>query len=289
VLKFIEPMHPTLAPSAPEGEDWIHEIKYDGYRTQLVIDETGVRAFTRNGFDWSDRYPTLLIAAGELRCASAIIDGEAIVQDEQGRSDFAAFAGAMTARPEDIVFMAFDLLHIDGRDVRQEPLTDRRARLRDLIGCHDPSCRLQFSDDVASSGPELFRAVEGLQMEGIVSKRAFSPYRSGRSKAWLKVKCFAEDEFTVIGFETAQGGPPAALLAREADEGLSYAGAAMVTLSGPQRERFWRTVERTRTNRAAVPVRHNRGQWVTPGMRVRARYLRGSDKLRHATLLEILP
>ncbi len=288
MLTFIEPMHPTLAPSAPEGGGWIHEIKHDGYRTQLVIDKTGVRAFTRNGFDWSDRYPTLLSAAGELRCGSAIIDGEAIVQDEQGRSDFAAFAGAMATRPNDIVLMAFDLLHIDGQDVRPEPLIDRRARLRDLIGCHDPASRLQFSDDVASSGPELFRAVEGMGMEGIVSKRASSIYRSGRSKAWLKVKCFAEDEFTVIGFETAQGAPPAALLAREADEGLSYAGSAMVTLSGAQRERFWRTVERTRTHRPAVPIRHDRGQWVTPGMKVRARYLRGSDKLRHATLMEVL-
>jgi DNA ligase D-like protein (predicted ligase) len=281
-------MVPTLASCAPEGAGWTHEIRHDGYRTQLIIDESGVRAFTRNGFDWSDRYPTLLKAAGELKCSSAIVDGEAIVQDEQGRSDFAAFACAMIARPEDIVFMAFDLLHIDGRDVRQEPLIDRRSRLRDLIGCHDPHCRLQFSDDVASTGPELFRAVEGMGLEGIVSKRASSTYRSGRSKAWLKVKCFAEDEFTVIGFETAQGAPPAALLAREAEGELSYAGSAMVTLSGPQRERFWRTVEGTRISRAAVPVRHDRGQWVTPGMRVRARYLRGSDKLRHATLMEIV-
>jgi ATP-dependent DNA ligase len=155
----------------------------------------------------------------------------------------------LISRPEDIVFIAFDLIHIDGHDVRKEPLIDRRARLRDLIGCHDPSCRLQFSDEFAGSGPELFKAVEQMTLEGIVSKRASSVYRSGRSKAWLKVKCFAEDEFTVIGFETAQGAPPTALLAREANEGLSYAGSAMVTLSGPQRERFWRTVEKTRVPR----------------------------------------
>jgi ATP-dependent DNA ligase len=169
-----------------------------------------------------------------------------------------------------------------------EPLIDRRARLRDLTGCHDPSCRLQFSDEFAGSGSELSKAVEQLEREGIVSKRASSTYRSGRSKAWLKVKCFAEEEFTVTGFETAQGRPAAAFLVREADGGLSYAGSAMVTLSGPQRERFWRTVEQTRTPRPVVPVRHGRGQWVTPRMRVRARFLRGSDKLRHATLTEVL-
>src|SRR5215210_2357874 len=147
-LQFIEPMLPTLVREAPEGQDWLHEIKYDGFRTQLVLDGANARAFTRRGFDWSDRYTPILDAAIELGCASAIVDGEMIVQDEEGRSDFHAFQNAMRHEPERLVFMAFDLLYIDGRDVRSAPLFERRERLFDLIGYHDPGCRIQHSEHV---------------------------------------------------------------------------------------------------------------------------------------------
>ena len=99
-LGFVEPMLPTLAPEPPQGDDWLHEIKYDGYRTQLVIEGSSVRAFTRSGHDWSERYQPILKAASDLECQSAILDGEMIVQDEQGRSDFSAFKRAMDRRPE---------------------------------------------------------------------------------------------------------------------------------------------------------------------------------------------
>jgi ATP-dependent DNA ligase len=137
-------------------------------------------------------------------------------------------------------------------------------------------------------GPLFFDQVAGLEMEGIVSKKANSRYRSGRAKSWLKIKCFAEDLFTVIGFETGTGTAPTALLAREGPEGLSYAGSAMVTLAGPQRERFWRTIERDAVSTPALPMSKSAGRWVKPSMRVRARYLKGSDKLRHATLTELV-
>ena len=288
VLAFVPPMVPALAHDVPEGEQWIHEIKYDGYRTQIVIAGSDVRAFTRNGFDWSHRYPHLLKAAAELPCHSAIIDGEAIVQDERGRSDYHAFAAAIHERPEDIVLMGFDLLHLDGQDLRREPLIDRRARLQEVLGCHDPGCRFLFSEHMSADGREFFEAVDAMGLEGIVSKKANSRYRSGRSTAWLKTKCFAEDLFTVIGFETGQGTAPTALLAREGPDGLSYAGSAMVTLSGPQRERFWRTIERNATPAPVLPIKKSAGKWVKPTLRVKARYLKGSDKLRHATLTELV-
>ena len=288
VLAFVTPMSPTLAHDVPEGGEWIHEIKHDGYRTQIVINGADVRAFTRNGHDWSHRYPHLLEAARELGCRSAIIDGEAIVQDEQGRSDYHAFAAAIHERPEDIVLMGFDLLHLDGEDLRKEPLIDRRGRLQELLGCHDPGCRFQFSEHMSADGKDFFEAVDAMGLEGIVSKKANSRYRSGRTKSWLKIKCFAEDLFTVIGFETGTGKAPTALLAREGPEGLSYAGSAMVTLPGRQRERFWRTIERDAVSMPALPMSKSVGRWVKPSMRVRARYLKGSDKLRHATLTELL-
>jgi bifunctional non-homologous end joining protein LigD len=284
-LGFVEPMLPTLIAEAPEGDDWLHEIKYDGYRTQLVIDGAGVRAFTRNGFDWSDRYPSPLRAAGEVRCSSAILDGEMIVQDELGRSDFGAFKSAMLREPERIVFMAFDLLHLDGADLRPAPLIERRARLQELVGCHDPSCCIQYSEHVIGGGGAMFNACDRMGLEGIVSKRLRSRYRSGRTRDWLKVKCWAEGEFVVVGLERGQDGPPMALLARESGVGLEYAGGAAVTLGGGDRERFWRAVERLSTGEpiAGAP-RKAPAQWLRPELRVRARYLKGSGKLRHATV-----
>lgn len=282
-------MCPSLAIEPPEGTGWIHEIKHDGYRTQLVIENQQVRAFSRNGHDWTDRYPAAVMAVCDLPCENAIIDGEMIVQDQEGRSDFDAFCSALARRSDDIVFMAFDLLHLDGRDIRSEPLEDRRARLLDLIGCHDPHCRIQFSEGVEGSGADFFRAVDAMELEGMVSKRKGSRYRSGRTSAWVKVKTFTEDEFVVIGVERGSGGPSCALLARDGADGLTYAGSAFVTLADGDRERFWREVERLGRERSVVEVSSKSAAWVTPELRVRARYLRGEGKLRHATLVCLEP
>jgi DNA ligase D-like protein (predicted ligase) len=280
-------MTPTLVQQPPEGGEWLHEIKYDGYRTQLIIDHAGVRAFTRRGFDWSDRYPGLLTAAGGLRCSSVILDGEAIVQDEHGRSDFSSFAEAMVSRPEDLVFMAFDLLHLNGRDMRALPLVERRAALVEVVGCHDPSCRIQYSEHV-EEGRSLFEAADRMGLEGIVSKRATSRYRSGPTTAWRKSKCVATAEFVVIGTQPPQNGPACALLAREGAEGLEYAGSAFVTLSEGERDAFWRDMERLRRLSPAVPMAGRSAAWVEPRVRVRARFLKGSDKLRHASLVGLV-
>ncbi len=278
-------MHPTLAEEPPVADQWQHEIKYDGFRTQILIEGSEVRAFTRNGHDWTARYPSIVGAAGELRCSSAILDGEAIVQDEHGRSDFAAFQEALARRPEDLVFMAFDLLHLNGRDLRSQPLIDRRVRLQQLVGCHDPSCRIQFSDHVIGDGAALFEVADRMGLEGIVSKKLTDRYRSGRTRSWLKVKCFAEAEFVVIGTERMPGRPATALLAREEGGQLQYAGGAMVTLSQPGRDAFWRRIEQL--GAASPPVSasaSSNAEWVRPEVRVTAKYQKGGGKLRHATL-----
>lgn len=287
-LSFVEPQIPTLVDEPPSGDEWQHEIKYDGYRTELVISNSGVRAFTRRGYDWTDRYQPVVAAARSLDCSSAILDGEMIVQDEQGRSDFHNFRTTMTNRPEALVFMAFDLLHLDGADLRAKPLSERRARLHDLIGGHDPSRCLQFSEHVVGNGAAMLEAADNMGLEGIVSKRMSSRYRSGPSKAWLKTKCLAVEDFVVIGTERGDG-PSSALLARETNQGLTYAGSAFVTLSNRDRDRFWQAVERLGIHKPPIPMAKRTGaQWLEPCLRVRARYLKGSDKLRHATLAELL-
>jgi bifunctional non-homologous end joining protein LigD len=137
-LAFIEPQLPTLVEQPPTGSGWIHEIKHDGYRTLLVIAGRSRRAFTRNGFDWSDRYQHLIDATAKLRCRCTIIDGEVIVQDDRGVSDFNALKAAIRHEPQRLILYAFDLLHLNGHDLRKEQLIERRAKLKELIGS-DPS------------------------------------------------------------------------------------------------------------------------------------------------------
>lgn len=132
-LSFVPPINPTLRDSPPAGVGWIHEVKFDGYRTQLVVDASGVRAFTRNGHDWTEKYWPIALAAGSLPCKSAIIDGEIVVNDERGISDYAALLRALGKTPGRLTFVAFDLLHLDGGDLRAKPLLERKAALATLL------------------------------------------------------------------------------------------------------------------------------------------------------------
>ena len=122
---FIEPCIPTVSKVAPSGPQWIHEVKHDGYRTLLIIERHKVSAFTRNGFDWTDYYPNVTKVAAKLDCRSAIIDGEVIVQNKNGASDFDALKSAIRWSPQSLVFCAFDLLHLNGKDLRERPLLER--------------------------------------------------------------------------------------------------------------------------------------------------------------------
>jgi bifunctional non-homologous end joining protein LigD len=172
-LGFIEPQLATLVDQPPMGEGWIHEIKHDGYRTQLVIERGAARAYTRNGFDWSDRYPGIIRAAPKLRLRSAILDGEVVVQDAEGISDFEALASAIRGEPERLLFYGFDLLHLDGKDLRNEPLVERRAKLKVLLQ-PDERRPLQFSEEFTGDAAAFFQACADRQLEGVVSKLASS-------------------------------------------------------------------------------------------------------------------
>jgi ATP dependent DNA ligase domain len=125
-IGFVPPLLPTLVDEPPAGDGWLHEITHDGYRTILVIDRGGARAFIRHGNDWTRRYRPIVSAAGWVPCRSAILDGEVVVQDEAGRSDYAALRDAIEGEPHRLIFFAFDLLHLNGRDLRAAPLIERR-------------------------------------------------------------------------------------------------------------------------------------------------------------------
>ncbi|HEY7765189.1 MAG TPA: ATP-dependent DNA ligase [Aestuariivirgaceae bacterium] len=234
--KFIPPQTPVLSAEPPEGDGWIHEIKHDGFRTLLRIDGGDNGAYSRGGHDWSDKYGRLIEAASKLKCRSALIDGEVIVQDKNGLSDFAALRAAIEGASHRLVMFAFDVLFLDGQDLRRLPLIERRERLSALLP-KDPRRAIQFSDHYEGSGAVLFKQACAIGLEGIVSKRALSPCKSGPSKYWLKTKNVVERELILLGTDLDNEGKPIAYLAKPESRrgGLLYAGTAFLALAGDAR------------------------------------------------------
>jgi bifunctional non-homologous end joining protein LigD len=225
---------------------------------------------------------SIVRTAPSLPCKSAIIDGEAIVQDGDGRSDFESLRSAMRARPHSIILYAFDL-HLDGKDLRRETLSERRAKLKQLVGS-DADSRIQFSDEFDGDGEALFKACAERALEGIVSKHALAPYRSGRSRTWLKTKCFTESTFVVVGTDRdRKTGALRALLAHNDGSGLNYAGAAFIALGGDERAQFFAELERLATSWATFKGMHD-VKWCHPKLTVEVKHLAGSKMLRHATV-----
>lgn len=281
-------MLPTLTDEAPSGPEWLHEIKHDGYRTMLSIQSDGIRTFTRNGHDWSRRYRAIVEAAGQLQCSQALLDGEIIVQDGLGRSDFDALPAAIATRPNELIFYAFDLLSMDGVDLRQEPLTRRRLALEAMLSGLDASSPIQFSAGTEGDGKEVFAAAAAMGLEGIVSKRANGRYVSGRSTSWLKTKNFVESELVILAHERTAG-PMTLLLGRRSGAGLTYEGSAIVSLAKREREELWSKMQDQLTDHPAVELgRRMEVSWVRPVLTVSVRHLNGPGKLRHATVRRLL-
>lgn len=283
-LSFTEFATPKLVDTPPSGEGWLHEIKQDGYRTQLILENGQVRAYSRSGLDWTDRYPVIVEAASRLKATSAILDGEMIVADAAGRSDFHALLRSIKSAPEALTFVAFDLMHLDGEDLRSRPLTERRRLLEKLVNS-TPSQAIIFSRAYGGEGADVFAAIEQLGLEGIVSKRETSPYRSGDRAGWLKTKSFELGQFDVIGIDKTPGGAPVALLAKDG----RFMGQGFIALDRSVRDAFWRFVEAEKQDTSPVQGLRKRGaSWIRPGMTAIVKHLRGEpEMLRHASVIEI--
>ncbi|WP_149805213.1 RNA ligase family protein [Mesorhizobium sp. NFR06] len=281
-LSFIKPLDPVQVETPPISDDWLHEIKYDGFRTQIIRDWAGVRAFSRNGHDWSKRYWPIVAAAEKLPAKAFILDGEVIAPEPDGRPNFHEMHSRMTWNAEQLAFVSFDILHLDGEDLRALPLIDRKAKLWDHL-VKPAKGIIQYSDHVAGGGAAFFEAVEKMGLEGIVSKRRESLYRSGKMEAWVKTKCWEVGDFELLGIRREPGKPTAALMARNG----RYAGTAAVTLPQGLRERLWQRVQEAK---AAKPARRvpsafaDDVEWVKPGITGRVKFLRGEHTLRHATM-----
>lgn len=196
--RFHAPQLATLVDAAPEGGDWLHEMKYDGYRVIIAVGKGQVRCWTRNEKDWTDKFGPVAEAARDLNCGNALIDGEIVAFDDNGKTDFSTLQRHLSEGGP-LACFCFDLLHLDGKDLTNRPLAQRKTALKALLD-RTPSDLLLYSEHVLGSGPAVFEKICGAGHEGIIAKRADAPYRSGRGKSWLKVKCTRRQEFVVGGW-----------------------------------------------------------------------------------------
>jgi bifunctional non-homologous end joining protein LigD len=198
---FIEPALASLVGKAPSGRSWLHEVKFDGYRLQARIEDGAAHLLTRTGLDWTGRFGAAVIEAlAALPAETAILDGELVVDRADGVSDFSALQADLSAGRDDrFIYYAFDLLYLDGEDLRASKLTARKARLEKLLAGTDPA-RLRLSEGFEVEGEQMLRHACRLSLEGVVSKRKDAPYHSGRGKDWVKSKCALRQEFVIGGF-----------------------------------------------------------------------------------------
>ncbi len=201
----LQPQLATLASQAPDGSEWLHEIKYDGYRLLARIEEGEVRLITRGGLDWTAKFPTLAHRLGELPLNSALIDGELVHLEPGGTTSFSGLQDAISSgKTGALNFFAFDLLYRDGWDLTGAGLEDRKTALAEIIPPNQQGM-LRYSDHQIGRGPAFLSQACHFALEGIVSKRRTEPYRPGRSRSWVKSKCRNREEFVIIGYTDPEG------------------------------------------------------------------------------------
>ena len=226
VHRYIQPLDPTSVEHPPAGEDWIHEIKFDGYRAQAHKGDGRVTVFSRNGYNWTNRFGSIGELTGSLPADSAIVDGEVVFVGRNGKPDFQGLRGALGRRTDRLHFYAFDLLFLDGEDLRGQGLLDRKQRLKALLrGTPD---QLQYVEHMKGDSRLIVEHACKLGLEGIVSKQVDAPYKSGRQESWRKSKCELTDNFPIVAFVEKLGARPRRIASlyvgrREGDK-LLYAG-----------------------------------------------------------------
>jgi bifunctional non-homologous end joining protein LigD len=261
---FISPQLATLRAKAPAGSKWLHEIKFDGYRLQIHLNK-GVRIFTRNGHDWTNRFP-LIAEAFDIPVEKAILDGEVVVVHD-GRTNFSELqADLASGKQSRMAYYAFDLLYLEGFDLRKSPQVERKRVLKMLFD----ETRLQgpvlYSEHMLTDGNEMFAASCKLGFEGIISKNAEAPYRSDRGEAWLKVKCVQKGKFPVIGFVKDPTGVAALYLGKKEGKELRYMGKVGTgwsrTVSSQIRKQLDTVI--SPKSKLTKPIRKPKAVWVEP-------------------------
>jgi bifunctional non-homologous end joining protein LigD len=276
---FVPPALAELAAAPPDGANFVHEIKFDGYRMQARLDHGAVTLKTRNGLDWTARFRPVAEAVASLPANTALIDGEVVVEDKNGVSSFSALQSALKeSRAGSFVYYVFDFLHLDGRDLAGAPLIERKTRLETLLAKGPSNPVLRMSEHLSERGTVVFDHACRMGLEGIVSKRIDAPYRSGRTRDWLKSKCSARQEFVVGGFTLATGSRRAigALAVGVYEDGkLRYAGRIGTGYTQETAEDLWKRLDLLRIGRspfASLPADERRRNviWVRPELVIEA-------------------
>ncbi len=289
---FLKPQLADEAQAPPAGQEWVHELKLDGYRVQAHKRGKQVSLFTRSGLDWTHRMKPVAAALAKIPAESAILDGEVTVLDAEGLSSFARLQASFEKNEKHpLTFFGFDLLHINGRNPRDLPLRERKQLLRDALG--EGTDEVRLSEDLTGDGVEIFAAACKLHAEGIISKRADAPYAAGRSTRWLKSKCLFEQEFVVGGWVDLSNGTRGVgslLLGYYEDAGkLIYAGRTGTGFT-QKIHRMLRdrldAIEQETMPFAAISAEGRRGaHWVRPELVVQVRFATwtGEQQVRQAS------
>ena len=285
---WIRPQLTQLVQEPPDGNQWLHEIKYDGFRMHARLDHGEVRLLTRNGLDWTHKYPQIARAVASLPARQAYLDGELCGVRADGITSFSMIQMASDAgNAAGLAFFLFDLLYFNGEDLTARPLIGRKERLAGLLP--QAVSPLHYSDHQIELGPAFYEKACALGVEGIVSKRADAPYTPGNRGLWLKVKCLNREEFVVIGWTHPEGARPflGALLLGYYDPGgkLTYAGRVGTGINQAELERLWRRLQPLaietmpldvpppRSTRFGSPLVLSRVHWVQPELVAEVKFL----------------
>jgi len=278
---FIEPCDPTLSEHPPTGDSWLYEIKADGYRAQVHLGSK-VTVYSRRGLDWTRQFGAIADAAARLRVHDAVFDGEAVVYGTTGRPDFQALRRELGgSRSNRLRYHAFDLLALDGYDLRQVAYIERKRLLQELlVGAPEALIYVEYLD---AHGEQAFRSACELGLEGLVAKRRDSAYRSGRSESWIKLKCTKSDTFPIVAFVEKLGAKPRRVaslyIGRHEGDELLYAGKAQsgYTLDDAieVRERLDPFI--TKHSPLAVPIKKPKATWVEPVVEAEIEYAGVTD------------
>jgi bifunctional non-homologous end joining protein LigD len=225
---FVEPSLAALADEPPMADEWVHEIKFDGYRIQARIDGRRVELLSRKGLDWTERFGSIAATLKKLRLSSALIDGEVVVETAAGISSFSELQSELKAGgKERFIYNVFDLLYCNGVDLRNAAFVGRKNLLKEIIAQLPAGANVRFSEHLEENGPSMLEHACRMGLEGIISKRKNDPYRSGRGEHWIKTKCTARQEFVVLGYipSTVVKGAMGSLVVGYYEAGkLMYAG-----------------------------------------------------------------
>src|SRR5258708_3112874 len=260
---FIKPQLATLKARAPIGGQWLHEIKYDGYRLQIHLNNGKRKVYTRNGMDWTKR-SSVMAGAVDIP-GQAIIDGEVVVVHE-GRTNFSELQAELAAGRQDrLIYYAFDLLWRDG-DLRKLPQIERKQALLGLLGENDIELPVLFSEQLVGDGQKMFEHAAKLNWEGIISKRADAPYRSERNDNWLKIKAVQKGKFPVVGFVKDPSGVAVLYLGKQEGKDLLYIGKVGTGWSRTVSSQIRKQLETVVSPKSKLTkaVRKPKATWVEP-------------------------